>query len=88
MTNANRIGLNRKADMSAKSTDLGHGDTVAAWVTVSAIMLASVAATAGVWFASEVLVWASVALTAGGLVAGFALKKAGYGKGGSKTKSH
>lgn len=74
--------------MSANNTELGHGDTVAAWVTVSAIMLASVAATAGVWFGSSLLVWASVALTAGGLIAGFALKKAGYGKGGRNTKSH
>jgi hypothetical protein len=74
--------------MSANNTELGHGDTVAAWVTVSAIMLASVAATAGVWFGSSLLVWASVTLTAGGLIAGFALKKAGYGKGGRKIKSH
>lgn len=73
--------------MSADNKDLGHGDTVAAWVTVSAIMLASVAATAGVWFASTALVLTGVALTVGGLIAGFVLKKAGYGKGGSKTKS-
>ena len=74
--------------MSANNTDLGHGDTVAAWVTVSAIMLASVAATAGLWFASSFLILIGVVLTIGGLIAGFALKKAGYGKGGTKTKSH
>lgn len=88
MTNANRIESKRKADMSANNTDLGHGDTVAAWVTVSAIMLASVAATAGLWFASSFLILIGVVLTIGGLIAGFALKKAGYGKGGTKTKSH
>lgn len=74
--------------MSANNTELGHGDTVAAWVTVSSIMLASVAATAGLWFASSLLVVIGIALTIGGLIAGFALKKAGYGKGGAKTKSH
>jgi hypothetical protein len=88
MTNANRIVLKRKADMSANNTDLGHGDTVAAWVTVSALMLASVAATAGLWFASNLLIVAAVVLTIGGFIAGFVLKKAGYGKGGAKTKSH
>jgi len=88
MINANRIDLERKADMSANNTNLGHGDTVAAWVTVSALMLASVAATAGLWFASNLLIVAAVVLTIGGFIAGFALKKAGYGKGGAKTKSH
>ena len=73
--------------MSANNTDLDHGDTVAAWTTVSAIMVASVFVTAGIWFASTVLIVIGVALTLAGLVAGIVLKKAGYGKGGSKTKS-
>jgi hypothetical protein len=73
--------------MSANNTDLGHGDTVAAWVTVSAIMVASVAGTAAVWFGSVLLAITAVALIAGGFIAGIILKKAGYGKGGSKTKS-
>jgi hypothetical protein len=50
-------------------------------------MLASVFVTAGIWFASNLLIVVGVALTLGGLVAGVVLKKAGYGKGGSKTKS-
>jgi hypothetical protein len=87
MNNANRLRFERKADMSADKTDLGHGDTVAAWTTVSAIMLASVFVTAGIWFASNLLIVVGVALTLGGLVAGVVLKKAGYGKGGSKAKS-
>lgn len=73
--------------MSANNTDLGHGDTVAAWTTVTAIMLASVLATAGVWFASSLMIIASVALTVAGLAAGFILKKLGYGKDGKHTKS-
>jgi hypothetical protein len=72
--------------MSANNTDVGHGDTVAAWTTVSMIMLASVFVTAGIWFASSALVLGGVGLTVGGLLAGFVLKRAGYGKGGSKTK--
>lgn len=73
--------------MSANNEGLDHGDTVAAWVLVSALMVASVLVTAGVWFASSLLILSGVALTIGGLVAGLVLKKAGYGKGGSKTKS-
>lgn len=73
--------------MSANNTDLGHGDTVAAWTTVTAIMLASVLATAGVWFADALMIGGSIALTIGGLVAGFVLKKLGYGKNGKHTKS-
>lgn len=73
--------------MSANNTELGHGDTVAAWTTVTAIMLASVLATAGVWFASSTMIIASVVLAVAGLVAGYVLKKLGYGKGGKHTKS-
>jgi hypothetical protein len=50
-------------------------------------MLASVFVTAGIWFASNPLIVVGVALTLAGSVAGVVLKKAGYGKGGSKTKS-
>lgn len=73
--------------MSANNTDLGHGDTVAAWTTVIAIMLASVLATAGVWFAQWLMISGSIVLTLGGLVAGYVLKKLGYGKDGKHTKS-
>lgn len=73
--------------MSANNTDHGHGDTVAAWTTVTILMVASAVGTAGVWFDSSVALIAAGVLTVLAAVAGFALKKAGYGKGGSKTKS-
>lgn len=73
--------------MSSNNTDLGHGDTVAAWTTVTVLMVASVVATAGVWFESSIALIASGVLTVAAFAVGFALKKAGYGKGGSKTKS-
>jgi hypothetical protein len=40
------------------------------------------------WVDQPVLVWASAGLAVAGLVVGFILKQAGYGVGGSKTKSH
>jgi hypothetical protein len=88
MTSAVRIiGFERNLSMSANNTELGHGDTVAAWTTVTALMLASVAVTAGVWFESSLAIIGGAVLAVAGLAAGFVLKKAGYGKGGSKTKS-
>lgn len=66
--------------MSANANDPGHGDTIAAWTTVIAIMAAFAVATLGAWFASSALLVAGGVLAAAGLIAGFVLKRAGYGK--------
>jgi hypothetical protein len=73
--------------MSANTTEPGHGDSLAAWVTVSVIILAFALGTLFFWFDQAVLVWASAGLAVLGLVAGWYLKKAGYGVGGSKSKN-
>lgn len=72
--------------MSENLTDPGHGDSVAAWATVSIIILAFALGTFFFWLDIAVLVWASFGLALAGLGAGFYLKKAGYGVGGSKSK--
>jgi uncharacterized membrane protein len=66
--------------MSADINDPGHGDTVAAWTTVIAIMVAFAVATLGAWFASSALIIAGGVLIVAGLAAGYVLKRAGYGK--------
>lgn len=66
--------------MSADINDPGHGDTVAAWTTVIAIMVAFAVATLGAWFASSALIIAGGVLIFAGLAAGYVLKRAGYGK--------
>ena len=73
--------------MTANNTDLGHGDTVAAWATVIILMVSSVVLTAGVWFASSAAIIAGTVMIPAALAVGFFLKKIGYGKGRSKTKS-
>ena len=73
--------------MASNNTDLGHGDTVAAWTTVIILMVSSVVLTAGIWFSSSEMIIAGVVLLPVAFAVGFFLKKAGYGKGGSKTKS-
>jgi hypothetical protein len=65
--------------MSANANDPGHGDTIAAWTTVIAIMVAFAVATLGAWLANVALIAAGGALIVAGLVAGFVLKRAGYG---------
>jgi hypothetical protein len=70
--------------MSANANDPGHGDTVAAWTTVIAIMIAFAVATLGAWLASSALLISGGVLVVAGLVAGFVLKRAGYGKDAKK----
>lgn len=66
--------------MSSNSNDPGHGDTIAAWTTVIAIMAAFAIATLGAWFASSPLLIGGAVVAVAGLIAGFVLKRAGYGK--------
>lgn len=73
--------------MSANSMEPGHGDSIAAWVTVSIIIFAFSLGTLFFWFDQAVLVWASAGLALVGLLLGWYLKRAGYGVGGSKSKN-
>jgi hypothetical protein len=73
--------------MSTNSMDPGHGDSLAAWVTVSVVIVAFALGTLFFWFDQAVLVWASASLAVIGLLAGWYLKHAGYGVGGSKSKN-
>lgn len=73
--------------MSENSMEPGHGDSLAAWVTVSVIIVAFALGTLFFWFDQAILVWASAGLAGAGLGAGWYLKRAGYGVGGSKSKN-
>lgn len=73
--------------MSENSMEPGHGDSLAAWVTVSVIIVAFALGTLFFWFDQAILVWASAGLAVAGLGAGWYLKRAGYGVGGSNSKN-
>jgi hypothetical protein len=73
--------------MSANSTEPGHGDSLAAWVTVSVVIVAFALGTLFFWLDLAFLVWASAGLAVLGRIAGWYLKRAGYGVGGSKSKN-
>ena len=74
--------------MSHSSEDPGHGHSQAAWTTVTIVLVAFTIGTLFFWFDIPEVVWASAGLAALGPVVGIAMKRAGYGVGGSKTKSH
>jgi hypothetical protein len=72
--------------MSENHIEPGHGDSVAAWTTVSIVIAAFALGTLFFWLDIAALVWASAGLAVLGVVVGLYLKKAGYGVGGSKSK--
>jgi len=74
--------------MSHNSEDPGHGNSVAAWTSVTIILVAFSVGTFFFFLENEPLVWASVALVLVGIAAGPILKKMGYGVGGKHSKSH
>lgn len=73
--------------MTDSSSDLGHGDSLAAWVTVSIVILAFALGTLFFWLDQAILVWSSAGLAVVGVVVGWYLKKSGYGVGGSNSKN-
>ena len=72
--------------MSENQTEPGHGDSVAAWTTVSIIIAAFAFGTLFFWLDIAALVWASAGLALVGVGLGVYLRKVGYGVGGSKSK--
>lgn len=74
--------------MPKSTEEPGHGNSIAAWVTVLTVLAAFSIGTLFFWFDVPAMVWASAGLAALGGIAGFVLRRAGYGAGGSKTKTH
>ena len=72
--------------MSEDHIEPGHGDSVAAWTTVSIVIAAFAIGTLFFWLDIPALVWGSAGLAVAGVGIGLFLKKAGYGVGGSKSK--
>ncbi|MBN9152651.1 MAG: hypothetical protein J0I44_05510 [Microbacterium sp.] len=76
--------------MSNPIGDPGHGHSPAAWTAVI-IMLGAIAIGTFAFFLDVPwLVWTCAGLVVVGLIVGWAMSRAGYGVGGSKTvtKAH
>jgi hypothetical protein len=72
------------------NTDPGHGNSPAAWVAVTIMLVAFTAGTLAFWFDLPVFVWASAGLLVLGVITGVVLSKLGYGVKGPKyvPKAH
>jgi hypothetical protein len=68
----------------------GHGNSPAAWVAVTIMLVAFTAGTLAFWFDLPVFVWASAGLLVVGAIVGVVLSKLGYGVKGPKyvPKAH
>lgn len=69
---------------SEHPSDPGHGDSIAAWVAVIIIMIASGVATWAYYFDLFSIVWASGAVIVLGVVAGLVLARLGFGIKGKR----
>jgi hypothetical protein len=71
--------------MSAQNNGEGHGDSIAAWTSVTLIMIAFAIGTAGIWFEIAPLTPVAIGLAVVGVVAGPVLSKLGFGVNGKKN---
>jgi hypothetical protein len=69
---------------SEHPNDPGHGDSIAAWVAVITIMIASGVATWAFYFEMTDLVWISGAFIVLGVLAGVVLARLGFGIKGKR----
>ena len=72
--------------MSEQHIDGGHGDSIAAWTSVTIIMVAFAVGTAGLWFGIDLLTYGSIAIALIGVVAGPVLSKLGFGIHGKNKR--
>lgn len=70
------------------SVEPGHGNSPAAWTTVTIILVAFSIGTVFFFLEMAPFVWASAGLAVAGVAIGLIMKRAGYGVGGDKVKSH
>jgi len=69
------------------SVELGHGNSPAAWTCVIVMLVGALIASIAFVIASTPIFIAGGIVMLLGLILGFAMRKAGYGVGGSKLKN-
>lgn len=65
----------------------GHGNSVAAWSMVAVMLVGFAVGCVGFTIANTPVLGAGIVIIVAGLILGWILKKAGFGVGGSKSKS-
>ncbi|MDQ0821627.1 hypothetical protein QFZ79_004003 [Arthrobacter sp. V4I6] len=74
-------------DSAGHSEPTGHGNSPAAWTTVFVMLLGALIMSIAFVIANTPIFIAGGAVMVVGLLVGFAMRKAGYGVGGSKLKN-
>lgn len=74
----------------AMESEIGHGNSPAAWTAVIIMLIAVAIGTLAFWFNVPWLVWAAAGLLVLGALTGWVLAKVGYGVRGSRyaPKAH
>jgi uncharacterized RDD family membrane protein YckC len=70
--------------MSADISEPGHGNSPAAWIAVTIMLVGFLIGTVAFWLALPGLVIASGGVILAGLIVGWVLARLGYGVDGSK----
>jgi uncharacterized RDD family membrane protein YckC len=71
--------------MSEDISDPGHGHSPAAWTAVIIMLIAFAIGTVGFWLDVPMIVWGAGGLVVVGAIVGWAMTRAGYGVGGSRS---
>jgi len=67
--------------------EIGHGNSPAAWTCVAIMLVGALVSSIAYVLASAPVFWGGIGVMVIGLLAGYAMRKAGYGVGGSKLKN-
>ena len=72
------------ANLPASGPWLNHGRTIAAWTSITVVVVGGILAALG-FVVAPWLIWVGLAIVVLGIVAGKVLQMAGYGQGGKYT---
>jgi uncharacterized membrane protein len=73
--------------VASHSDAIGHGNSPAAWTCVIIMLVGALVSSIAFVIANATIFWAGIVVMVVGLLAGWAMRKAGYGVGGSKLKN-
>ncbi|GAA4370853.1 HGxxPAAW family protein [Paeniglutamicibacter cryotolerans] len=84
---ANNVAQSAQVIDPMHAEPIGHGNSVAAWTLVGISLLGFLVGTIGFTLANTPVVLVGIVVVIAGFVAGWVMKKLGYGVGGPKSGS-
>ncbi|BCW44647.1 HGxxPAAW family protein [Arthrobacter sp. StoSoilB5] len=74
--------------MASHADAIGHGNSPAAWTCVIVMLVGALISSIAFVIASTLIFIGGVVVMVAGLIVGWAMRKAGYGVGGSKLQNN